>query len=68
MQLNIKYDDNSLLILPYAHYKGNIFFKQTHKHVNEKQNHINSKQNMKTTKPYHSKQNINLDRAYCSFQ
>ena len=25
MQLNIKYDDNSLLILPYAHYKGNIF-------------------------------------------
>jgi hypothetical protein len=26
MQLNIKYDDNSLLILPYAHCKGKIFF------------------------------------------
>jgi hypothetical protein len=45
MQLNIKYDDNSLLILPYAHYKGKKKFKQTHKHVNEKQNHINSKLN-----------------------
>ena len=30
MQLNIKYDDNSLLILPYAHYKGNIFFLNKH--------------------------------------